>query len=304
MHPVTVPHGPPPLPTAAAEELPAWAPVWLPDALPLMAAASALYVAWQVDGFRRTVADVGARIDLALGAAAKVHHLPRRLRWFMEQLYQAGIKNLHVVLLVGLFMGMIVSLQTGIELARFGQEDQIGTIVAASMAREMGPFITAVVLAATTGSALAAELGTMSVSDELAALEVMSVDRTSFLVVPRIASLMVIAPVLTVLCDAIGVIGGGFVATSQLGVGWSQYTTTAYEALQEKGALIPLPMDVYAGLLKAIVFGGIISVISCASGLEARGGALGVGRATSQAVRDSIIAVIVANYFLTWFLYR
>lgn len=286
------------------DDLPAWAPSWLPDVLPLAFAIGVVYVLWQSRTFRETVASIGSLIDLAWEALTRVHHLPKRGRWFMEQLYAAGVKNLHVVLLVGLFMGMIVGLQTGIELARFGQEDQIGTIVAASMTREMGPFITAIVLAATTGSALAAELGTMSVSDELAALRVMSVDRVSFLIVPRIASLMVIAPTLTILCDAVGILGGGFVASSQLGVGWSQYTTTALEALQEKGGLIPLPMDVYAGLLKSFVFGAIIAVISCASGLEARGGALGVGRATSRAVRDSIIAVIIANYFLTWFLYR
>ncbi len=283
---------------------PAWAPAWLPDALPLAFTAGVFYILWQVERFRESIAGVGSRIDLAWSALIRLHHLPKRLRWLFEQLYQSGIQNLHVVLLVGLFMGMIVSLQTGIELARFGQEGQIGTIVAASMTREMGPFITAIVLAATTGSALAAELGTMSVSDELDALDVMSVDKVSFLVLPRIVALMVIGPVLTVLCDAIGIFGGGFVATSQLGVGWSQYTTTVLEALQEQGGLIPLPMDVYSGLLKAIVFGGIIAVISCASGLEARGGALGVGRATSRAVRDSIIAVIIANYFLTFFLYR
>ena len=84
----------------------------------------------------------------------------------------------------------------------------------------------------------------------------------------------------------------------------AQYTETALDALQEKGALIPVPMDVYSGLFKSIIFGGLIAIISCACGLVARGGALGVGRATSRAVRDSIIAVIVANYFLTWFLYR
>ncbi len=288
----------------ALADIPSWAPAWLPDALPLAFAAGVFYVLWQLEQFRDAIANIGSRIDLAWAALIRLHHLPKRLRWFFEQLYQSGIQNLHVVLLVGLFMGMIVSLQTGIELARFGQEGQIGTIVAASMTREMGPFITAIVLAATTGSALAAELGTMSVSDELAALDVMSVDKVSFLVLPRIAALMIIGPVLTVLCDTIGIFGGGFVATSQLGVGWAQFITTALEALQEQGGVIPVPMDVYAGLLKSFVFGGIIAVISCASGLEARGGALGVGRATSRAVRDSIIAVIVANYFLTFFLYR
>ena len=287
----------------AADAAPA-GPPWRATALPWAFVAGLRYVAWQFAGFKAALESIGRRIERAGRGVARLHHLPRRLRWCFDQLYQAGARNLHVVLLVGLFMGMIVSLQTGIELSKFGQQDQIGTIVAASMTREMGPFITAVILAATTGSALAAEIGTMSVSDELAALRVMSVDRTSFLIVPRVVSLMVIAPVLPVLCDTIGIVGGGFVASSQLDVGWPQFTNTVFEALQEKGAVIPLPMDVYAGLLKSFVFGGIIAVISCASGLEARGGALGVGRATRQAVRDSVIAVIVSNYIMTWFLYR
>ncbi|MEZ6018265.1 MAG: ABC transporter permease [Planctomycetota bacterium] len=276
-----------------------WANLW-----PFLFAAACGYLLLQMALFRETVASIGVRLELAVQVAARTLHLPKRRRWFMEQLYRVGIMNLHVVLLVGLFIGMILCLQTGIELSKYGQQDQIGPIVAASMAREMGPFITAIILAATTGSALAAELGTMSVSDELAALEVMSVDRTSFLVVPRVAALMVMCPMLTVVCDSIGILGGGLVATSQLNVGWSQYIESAYEMLQTKGGVIPVPMDVYAGLLKAIVFGGIIGVISCASGLEARGGALGVGRSTSRAVRDSIIAIIISNYFMTWALYR
>lgn len=281
----------------AAPEL--WATLW-----PLLFAGALGYVLMQLVTFRETVGSIGVRLELAVSIAARLHHLPRRLRWFLDQLYRGGIQNLHVVLLVGLFIGMIVCLQTGIELSKFGQQDQIGPIVAAGMAREMGPFITAVILAATTGSALAAELGTMSVSDELAALEVMSVDRTSFLIVPRVTALMVMCPALTVVCDAIGILGGGLVATSQLNVGWTQYIESAYDMLETKGAVIPLPMDVYSGLLKATVFGGIIGVISCASGLEARGGALGVGKSTSTAVRDSIIAVIISNYFMTWALYR
>ena len=212
--------------------------------------------------------------------------------------------NLHVVLLVGLFIGMIVSLQTGIELARFGQQDQIGVIVAASMAREMGPFITAVILAATIGSALAAELGTMSVSDELSALDVLSIDSISLLILPRVVGLAVMCPMLTVICDAIGIIGGGFVAGSQLHVGWDLYVDSAIQALQGPAKLLPLPKDVFAGLFKAFVFGAIIAIISCACGIRTKGGALGVGRATSRAVRDSIIAIIVANYFLTWMIYQ
>lgn len=276
-----------------------WATLW-----PLLFAAACAYLLFQLAGFRDAIAAIGVRLELAGQVAARTHHLPKRTRWLLEQLYRGGIQNLHVVLLVGLFIGMIVCLQTGIELSKFGQQDQIGPIVAAGMAREMGPFITAVILAATTGSALAAEIGTMSVSDELSALEVMSIDRVSLLIVPRVAALMVVCPTLTVVCDAIGILGGGLVATSQLNVGWAQYIESAFEMLESKGAVIPVPMDVYAGLLKATVFGGLIGVISCASGLEARGGALGVGRSTSRAVRDSIIAIIISNYFMTWALYR
>ena len=254
-----------------------------------------------LSGFLR---ESGFRIDLLLQVLARLPQLPRRRRWLFDQLYLGGIGNLHVVLLVGLFVGMIVSLQTGLELASFGQQDQIGTIVAVSMAREMGPFITAVILAATVGSAMAAELGTMAVSEELTALEVMSIDRVSLLVLPRVVALACLCPALAVLCDAIGIVGGGFVANSQLHVSWSLYLDTAKEALQAHAKLIALPKDVYSGLIKAFCFGAIISVISCACGLSARGGALGVGSATRAAVRDSIIAIIVSNYFLTWFMYQ
>jgi len=246
----------------------------------------------------------GYTVDLLLQILLRLGHVWKRRSAVAGQLYLAGVKVLHVVLLVGFFIGMVVSLQTGIELARIGQQDQIGTIVAASMAREMGPFITATILAATIGSALAAEIGTMAVSDELAALEVLSVDRTSFLMVPRLTALAIICPTLTIVCDTVGIVGGGFVAQAQLHVGQRLYYDSAIEALQEPARLISLPKDVYCGLLKSFVFGVLIAVISCSSGLRARGGALGVGKATTRAVRDSIIAIIVANYFMTWFFYR
>jgi len=247
---------------------------------------------------------IGFQVDLALQVAARLPHLWKRRMWVSEQLFLSGVKVLHVVLLVGFFMGMIVSLQTGIELSRIGQQDQIGTIVGISMAREMGPFITGIILAATVGSALAAELGTMSVSDELAALEVLSVDRTSFLVLPRLVALTIICPLLTVLADTVGILGGGFVAQAQLNVGFELFFDSAIEALQTPGKIIPIPKDVYAGLFKSTVFGTLVSVISCSAGLRAKGGALGVGNATRQAVRDSIIAIIIANYFMTWLFYQ
>ncbi len=248
--------------------------------------------------------DLGYQVNLFLQVLLRLGSIPARRNLIAIQLYGSGIGVLHVVLLVGLFMGMIVSLQTGIELARIGQQDQIGTIVAVSMAREMGPFITATILAATAGSAMAAEIGTMAVSDELTALEVMTIDKVKLLVLPRLVALAVMAPLLTIVCDAIGIFGGGFVAESQLNVSFQLYSDSAMEALRGQAELIPVPKDIYAGLLKAFVFGLIIATISCSSGLRTRGGALGVGKATRQAVRDSIIAIIISNYFMTWLMYQ
>jgi len=252
---------------------------------------------------RAFLRDVGSQLELLGGVVLRLGSVVRRRALIADQLYQAGIRVVHVVLLVGLFIGMIVSLQTGMELSRFGQQDQIGTIVALSMCREMGPFITATILAATVGSALAAELGTMAVSEELAALEVMSIDHVRYLIVPRVVAMAIMAPTLTILCDAVGIFGGGFIASSQLSVGSALYYDSVVEALQEPGFL-QLPKDVYSGLFKALVFGTIVSLISCSAGLRATKGAIGVGNATRQAVRDSIIAIIVTNYFMSWLFFQ
>jgi len=253
---------------------------------------------------RTFLADVGFQLQLTLQVALRLGSSWRRRTWIADQLFQSGIKVVHVVLLVGLFIGMIVALQTGLELAHFGQQDQIGTIVALSMCREMGPFITATILAATVGSALAAELGTMAVSEELAALEVMSIDRNSFLILPRVVAAAIVCPMLTVLCDAIGIVGGGLIAQSQLNVGAALYYDSVLDALNDRGLPFELPKDVYTGLFKAFVFGIVLSIISCSAGVQATSGAMGVGNATRKAVRDSIIAIIVMNYFLSWMFFN
>lgn len=255
-------------------------------------------------GLNDVILAVGYRVSLFLQVIVRLPQLWRRWSLVTDQFYVGGIKVLHVVLLVGFSMGMVVSLQTGLELARIGQQDQIGTLVALSMAREMGPFITAIILSAAVGSGVAAELGTMAVSDELDALEVLSIDKIAFLALPRVVALAILCPTLTILCNAVGIIGGGFVARSQLGVGHALYYDTVFESLQTPAKLLPVPKDLYAGLGKAFVFGIVISVISCAAGFLARGGALAVGNATRAAVRDSIILVIVLNYLMTWFLYQ
>lgn len=251
----------------------------------------------------RLVLVTGERADLLIQTVRRLPSVFARRRLIADAMCSLGLNMIPVVLFVGFFMGMIVALQTGIELSRIGQQDQIGVIVAISMAREMGPFITATILAATAGSSIAAEIGTMSVSDELAALEVMSIDKLKLLVLPRVVALAIMCPMLTILCDAIGILGGGLVSATQLNVGWDLYSGTALDALRPVGGWFGLPFDVFGGLLKSFVFGIIIAVLSCAEGLKARGGALGVGHATRAAVRDSIILVIIAGYMISQMLY-
>ena len=144
-------------------------------------------------GVQRLASEIGFSVQLLFLTISRLVHVPKRRVQLAAQLYGAGNKVLHVVLLVSFVMGMVISLQTGIVLAQYGQQDQIGIVVAVTMAREMGPFITAIILAATVASAIAAEIGTMSVSDELAALEVLSVDRTSYLVMPRVVAITLMA---------------------------------------------------------------------------------------------------------------
>ncbi|MAE46643.1 MAG: ABC transporter permease [Planctomycetes bacterium] len=283
---------------------PDYLPSWWPQLLTVLFAAGVAHAAWNNAGPRALLEEAGSRLMLLWAVFACLHHLPKRRAWLLSQVRSAAISNLYVVSLVGVFIGMIFALQAGIELARFGQQDQIGPLVAAGIAREMGPFITALVLASTYGSAMAAEMGTMAVSDELTALEVMSIDRVSLLVLPRVVALAIVCPAMTVISDMIGIIGGGFVASAQLGVGWDLYLDSAITSLSGLGETFPVPKDVFGGLFKSFCFGIAVALISCASGISARGGALGVGRATSRAVRDATITIIVANYFLTWMIYR
>ena len=245
--------------------------------------------------------DAGFTSDLLLKSWGRVHHLPRRWRFFMDQAFAVGVRALPVTMVVALFAGMILALQTGIELMRLGQSNMIGTITALSMCREMGPFMTALILAATVGSSMAAEIGTMKVSDEVTALDVMSIDTTSYLVMPRMLALTIMCPILTVMSNLLGIFGGSLVGQNKLGVSTTYYWITVHDALMDQENF--LPKDVYTGLVKAVVFGCVIAIVSCAAGLRAHGGALGVGRAVQEAVKTSILLIIVIGYIITWFFY-
>lgn len=256
---------------------------------------------WLGRAIRERTESVGFVVDLLLRTIVALRHLGRRVRFTLDMAYNSGVRALPVTMIVAAFAGAILAMQTGIELRRFGDTGVLGNITALSMCREMGPFITGVILAATVGSSMAAELGTMKVSDEITALEVMSVDPVDYLVLPRVVALAVMCPLVTTLSDLIGIAGGSIIAEQNLGVSQTLFWHSARDALMSSGTL--LPKEVYVGLFKALVFGTTVATVSCASGLRAEGGALGVGLAVQTAVRNSVILIIVFGFILTWFFY-
>ena len=212
-----------------------------------------------------------------------------------RQIFLMGAKSIGVTAVVALFTGMILSLQAGLILKSYGQEMRVGYLVAQTMFREMGPFMTALILAASVGSAMAAEIGTMSVSEEIAALDVMSINPVRFLVMPRLLALMVMCPALTVYTDFIGIFGGGFIANTQLDVGWSVYYDNVTFMLTEK--------EIWVGMFKAWIFSILIAGVSCYQGMAARDGAVGVGRATRRAVVFSFLVILIVGYMITRMFY-
>lgn len=213
--------------------------------------------------------------------------------WY--QLFFTGIKSLPVISVVALFTGMIFAVQTGIELARFGQEVQVGGAVTVVMLREMGPFMTGLIIAASVGSSIAAQLGTMTVSEEIAALEIMSIDPVRFLVMPRLVALLVMMPLLTLYTNILAVAGGGIIAFSQLGVDPQAYLDNALLFAENK--------DLYTGLFKAFCFGFIICAVACHTGFQTTGGAVGVGRATRATVVTSFLVILITGFLLTKLFY-
>ena len=213
----------------------------------------------------------------------------------LSQLYSTGIRTLPVITVVGLFTGMILGLQVGLALRRFNQEMYLGAAVMITLIREMGPFVTGICLSACVGSAMAAELGTMTVNDEVAALEIMSIPPVRYLAAPRMTALLAMSPILAFYACILGVIGGGLVGYTQLNVPFAQYMASAMSIAGTK--------DLFTGLLKACVFGIVIGTVSCHEGFETRLGAVGVGRATQRSVIISFLLILMFGYMITRIFY-
>jgi len=221
---------------------------------------------------------------------------PFEIRNIMGQLLEVGVNSLPVVLITAIATGMVLALHMYTGFSRFGAEGLVGTVVALSMTREFGPVLAALVVAGRAGAAMSAELGTMRVTEQIDALETLATNPVQYLIVPRFLGGLIMLPALTIITDIVGILGGYFVAVVLLGTSSKAYLRSTWDFLQME--------DIYNGLIKACFFGAAFTLISCYKGYYTKGGAEGVGRATTGAVVYSFMTILISNYFLSAWLYR
>ncbi len=234
-----------------------------------------------------------------------VHMLGRVFAWtprppydwreLLRQMVKVGVTSTPVVLLTALFTGMVLALQTFTVLKRFAAESYVGTLVALSMVRELSPVLTSLIVAGRAGSAMGAELGTMRVTEQIDALEVMATDPIHYLVVPRVWAAVLTMPLLVVMADGVGIAGGYLVSVVLMGANPVSYLNTSFQYTNLN--------DLLSGLIKAGVFGLLLATIGCQQGFYTTGGAEGVGRSTTAAVVLASIAILAADFFLTKLLF-
>ena len=216
---------------------------------------------------------------------------PFYMRQLLIQMYRIGYLSLPVVSLTAIFTGMVLALQSYTGFSRFSAESAIATVVVLSITRELGPVLAGLMVAGRVGASMAAELGTMRVTEQIDALTTLATNPYKYLVAPRIIAAVICLPLLVLCADAIGVLGGYIVSIYKLGFNPASYLEQTFRYLEAD--------DVISGLQKAAVFGFVISVFGCYQGYKSRGGAQGVGRATTTAVVSSSIAILILNYLLT-----
>jgi phospholipid/cholesterol/gamma-HCH transport system permease protein len=246
---------------------------------------------WLTEWSKSALLEMQEYVRLCRAAIAGVFTRPFYFRDLIEQFDSIGLGSLTVVVLTGLFTGAVLALQSGLTLDQFGARPFVGRLVSASMVKELGPVLTALMLAGRVGSGIAAEIGSMVVADQVNALRVLGSDPVRKLVVPRVLAGTLMCPVLTVISDVVGIVGGWIIAVGQLRVASSLYWSSVLESLY--------PADPWMGLIKPFVLGFVIVSIGCHMGLRTRGGTQGVGRATTNAVVAASVAVLAVDFFLT-----
>lgn len=221
----------------------------------------------------------------------------RKIRWpaTLDQMHKVGVTSLPLVFLTALFTGIVLSLQSAYQLRLFAAEQFTSDLVALSITRELGPVLTAMVVAGRVGASIAAELGTMKVTEQIDALKSLAANPVQYLAVPRFIACIFMLLILTVYADIIGILGGYCIAIFKLGISSHQYLKRTLNILMIK--------DIMTGLIKAFVFGGIIAVVGCYFGFRTKGGAEGVGKATTVSVVTALILILATDALFTAFFY-
>jgi phospholipid/cholesterol/gamma-HCH transport system permease protein len=251
--------------------------------LRFLAAVGAAFLAF-LGGTGRIVVFAGR----SMAAALTPPFYPRAI---LREMVNIGYFSLPVVGLTAIFTGMVLALQSYTGFSRFAAEGAVATVVVLSVTRELGPVITGLMVAGRVGAAMAAEIGTMRVTDQVDALTTLSTDPLRYLVLPRLLAGLITLPILVFAADIIGVFGGYLVGVYKLGFNPEAYLNRTHQYLET--------MDVVSGLVKAAVFGFIIALMGCYHGYYSRGGAQGVGQATTYAVVSASVLILVANYLIT-----
>jgi len=220
---------------------------------------------------------------------------PFRVRLFIKQIEFIGVNSLSVIILTGSFTGMVFAFQSYIGFHKFGAEQIVGTVVALGMARELGPVLSAIMVAARAGSAITAEIGTMKVTEQVDALNALAVDPVQYLFVPRILAGMIVMPMLNAIAVFCGIVGGFFVSITVLGINKTLYLEYMFQYIEFS--------DFMSGMIKSFVFGGIVTLVGCYKGYMTTGGAEGVGKATTESVVMACVLILVFDYILTAFMF-
>jgi len=219
---------------------------------------------------------------------------PKYGRLVVEQIEVMGVRSMGVALIAAGFTGMVLALQSGVNMARFGAETYVGPLVALSMLRELGPVLTAILVGGKVASGITAELGSMLVTEQIDALRSLGVNYVKRLVVPRVFAALLVFPLLTIVGDGVGLLGGALIAVFERGVDWYAYWNTTFYWVT--------PRDFLTGIAKSIFFGALVTLVGCYNGLSSQGGTEGLGRATTATVVQVAMGVIVSDFFLTKFL--
>ena len=238
----------------------------------------------------RSIYELQENTLLAARAFRSLFSRPRYISETIAQMDTIGVGSLSIILLTGFFTGGVLTVQTFPTLAFWGQQGQTGRLVAVALVRELGPVLTALMVTGRVGSAIAAELGSMTVSQQIDAMRALGTDPIRKLVAPRLLALIITLPLLTVLADVVGIGGGAFAATTLYGLSISEFLTSVREGITTD--------DIIGGVIKPLCFALIIGTIACYKGLNTEGGTVGVGRSTTRAVVTASIVVIVADFFL------